>query len=139
MSALQFDHLPTKHTGGSWEGVEGADAAFYHCGALLPVNLRLGLVDFVRIGDTFFSLRYWAEAATGCHFKPLHNQTPTQVRQLVVQTGRGVIGSNQLLFYQQHVARVQPGIHLHEGDTRLNIACFYGSVNRCCAAPSWQQ
>ena len=91
------------------------------------------------IGDAIGRLHDGLEAAAGCDAQCLNDQLPTHLREFVVQTGRGVDAGNRQAFGEQHVARIQPSVHLHDGDAGLRIARFDGAVNRRCAAPARQQ
>ena len=97
------------------------------------------LFNFVRVGDAFKRLIDGHEAATSCHVKRLNNQPTAEQRQLVVKGGCRVISGYGVRFNQQHRACVQPGVHLHDGDARLQITRLNSPVNWRCAAPSWQQ
>ena len=67
------------------------------------------------------------------------NQSGAHGGQLVVQGGCGVLRQDGQSIIEQHVARVQARIHLHDGDTRLCITRLNGAVNGGCAAPTGQQ
>ena len=56
-----------------------------------------------------------------------------------MQAGCGIVGRNRQGLVQQHVARVQPGIHLHDGDAGLAVARLNGAVDGGCATPAGQQ
>ena len=49
----------------------------------------------------------------------LNQHACAHVGQLVMQAGCGFLFPNQQGLHMQHVTRVQSGIHLHDGDTRL--------------------
>ena len=52
---------------------------------------------------------------------------------------RGVCGTDGQRFAQQHVAGIEPRIHLHDGHARLVVARFDGAMDRRGAAPARQQ
>ena len=139
MSILQLDDLTIQHAAGTRKRVKGADTAFNHGGALGPINRRFVLFNLVGVGDAFSRLLDWPEPATRCDLKGFNHQTPAQCGQFVMQGWGGVMRCNVLFFYQQHVARVQPGVHLHDGDACDSIARLNGTVNRRCTAPAGQQ
>ena len=56
-----------------------------------------------------------------------------------MQAGGGVGGGDRQGLAHQHVAGVQPGIHLHDGDAAGGIARFDGAVDGGGPAPARQQ
>ena len=69
----------------------------------------------------------------------LHDGLAPQNGQPVMQGSRGVGRQDGLRAHQQHVARVQAGIHLHDGDAGLRVTRLDGPVNGGRAAPARQQ
>ena len=59
-------------------------------------------------------------------------------REAIVQATGGVVLANRQGFRQQHVAGVQPRVHLHDGDAGLGIPGLDGAVDGRSAAPAWQ-
>ena len=68
-----------------------------------------------------------------------HDHLAAKLGQPVVQRAGGVCAFDGEGFGEQHVAGVQAGIHLHDGDAGLRVARFNGAVNRRGAAPARQQ
>jgi hypothetical protein len=62
-----------------------------------------------------------------------------QSSQAVVQHGGGVGRQDGLGAHQQHVARVQARVHLHDGDAGLRVTGLNGAVYGRSTAPAWQQ
>ena len=69
----------------------------------------------------------------------LHHQRAAELGQAVVQGGGGVLRGDVEHAGQEHVARVQTRIHLHDDHAGLRVTRFNGTVNRCRATPAWQQ
>ena len=90
-------------------------------------------------------LRGVAGALRGLGLRPgvpgqcLQCQRGAQRRQGVVQRGGGAAGADRHGAAQQHRARVQPGIHLHDGDPALVVAGEHGGLDRRRAPPARQQ
>ena len=62
-----------------------------------------------------------------------------QRRQLVVQFACGALRADRHGRLEQHVAGIEPLIHLHDRDAGHRIAGKDGALDRRGAAPSWQQ
>ena len=104
-----------------------------------PVDLALGLLDLVRVGHALGRLGHGLQAATGGQLQRFHDHAATQVGQAVVQHRCGVGGRDGGFFDQQHVARIQPCVHLHDGDAGFGIARLDGAVDGRSATPAGQQ
>jgi hypothetical protein len=68
-----------------------------------------------------------------------HDQLAPQIGQPVMQRAGGVTPGDGRGVHEQHVAGVEPGVHLHDGDAGLGVAGFDGAVDRRSAAPARQQ
>jgi hypothetical protein len=60
-------------------------------------------------------------------------------RKLVVQSSGIVIGGYGHAVLREHRARVEPGIHSHDGDASLTVASEQGALNGRCPPPARQQ
>ena len=96
-----------------------------------------GLVDLVGVGDALFWLRC-AHQRIG-RGQGLHDALATQHGQLVVQRGGGGVRCDGQRAQQQHVARVQAGVHLHDGDAALAVTGLDGPMDGRSTAPAWQE
>ena len=93
----------------------------------------------MSVSHAFDGLGHAIEATAGGQLQRFHNHATTEFGQLVVQAGRGVVCSDGQALDHAHIAGIQPGIHLHDGDASLGIARFNRAVNRSSTAPARQQ
>ena len=98
----------------------------------------LGLLDFPGVTHTRLRLLDWPQATTSRQLKRFDNHPPPQNSQFVMQAGCCVISRNGQFFHHQHVAGIQALVHLHDGDAGVGITSLNGTMNWCCATPSWQ-
>ena len=125
------------HTRHTRKRIKGAHPPLHHGGRPGPVHTGFGLFNFVCIGHTLARLHLRLKPP---HLREgLHDHAATQVGQLVVQHSGGVCGLNRQALAQQHVAGIQPRVHLHDSHAGDGIARFNRAVNRCRAAPARQQ
>ena len=135
-SLPDLDRLAAEQSLRAGKRVEGTNVAIQFGSALRPVDQRLGLFDLVRVSHAFGRLRFGRQWQLA---QRLDDQRGAQRGQTVVQRRRGIARFNWKGTAQQHRASIQPGLHLHDADTRCRIAGQQGALNRCCTTPTRQK
>ena len=138
-SRPKLDGLGPECADSDWKRLKSAYAPLDQRCRLRPVDHGFQFFNFVGISHAFRRLWRANQAAASGHFKRFNHQPATQRSEFVVQGFRGVQRLNRELLNQQHVAGVEPRIHLHDGDAGMGIAGFYRPVNRCGASPAREQ
>ena len=85
---------------------------------------------FLGLGRTFERIRL---------LQSLYGQMCAQYGQTVMEGARGFVRGNRNCFPQQHISRVQAGVHLHDGDAAVAVTRFDGAVNGRSPTPARQQ
>ena len=104
---------------------------------LCPIDFCFRLVDFFgvayAVGWLWCGLRCSAVAQLT---QIVHDHARAHFGQFIVQCGGGVLFGHGQAFDCEHIAGVQPRVHLHQRDAGVGVACLNRSVNRCGAAPA---
>jgi hypothetical protein len=125
---------------GARERVERADARAITAPGWDQSMRGLGLVDLVGVGHALGRLGLaagmppQAASSSACTTSCPPSAASRSCRVPVVSSG--AMGS---AFHEQHVAGVQPSVHLHDGDAGLSVARLDGAVDRRGPAPARQQ
>ncbi len=95
--------------------------------------------NFVGVGHARFGLLARLQLAGLCVAQGLHNQICAQRGQAVMQRGGGVRDFDGHRRQQQHIARVQTRVHLHDGHACLRVSRLNGTVYGRSTTPARQQ
>ena len=79
------------------------------------------------------------QRAAHARIEHLEQHVRAQQREFVVQRGGGVVLRNWQRLHQEDVARIEPRVHLHDGDPGFTVSRFYGAVYGRGATPARQQ
>ncbi len=103
------------------------------------IQRGFGLVQLGRVGHAFGRLGHARQAAGRQGGQGLHDRRGARGGQIVVQGRRGLFRTDRHPADQQHVARVQAGVHLHDGYPGFRVARLDGALDGRGAAPARQQ
>jgi hypothetical protein len=100
-----------------------------------PVDHRFFLGDTPRVGRAglVLRLRLWRPGERG------DDQPRAERGELVVEHARRIRWRDRQRLLQQDGARVEPRVHLHDGDAGRRIPGEKGALDRRGATPPWQQ
>ena len=108
-------------------------------GGKRPVNAGFRLVDLFGVGHALIWLRCGCEPIVKHMLERFNDGGGAKGGQFVVEMRCGVGRFDIDLVHQQHVTRIKPFIHLHDGDACLTVTCHNGAVNGGRSAPARQQ
>src|SRR6266480_4569829 len=120
-------------------GIEGADLALDLHRVAAPVDACLGLLDPGRVRDPLGGLGAGRQCAGSESLDRLQERRGAELRERIVERAAGVARGNGEPALQQHRARVQTRVHLHDGDAGLGLPGEEGSLDGCGSAPARQE
>ena len=106
---------------------------------LAPIDQRFFLADLRRIRRTLCGLRTRRQRSSDHPIQGFDHRLGTHLRQAVMQRARRVGTRDGGRFLEQHRARIETRVHLHDGHAGLRIACEQRAMDRRGSAPARQQ
>ena len=119
--------------------IEGADLVRQRRRRLRPVELRLVLVQLVRVGRAVLRLRTRQRHDAGAQqAQAVVQHLRAEIGQAVVQLAAGVVFADDERLRQQHRAGVETFLHLHQAHAGVGVAGLDRTLDRRRAAPARQ-
>ena len=90
---------------------------------LCPIDFCFSLIDFLGVADAVGRLRRGLRRSAVAQLTQIvHHHARAHFGQFIVQCCGGVLFGNGQAFDCEHIASVQPRVHLHQCDAGLGVA-----------------